>query len=159
MYIIVSSGWIVHPSQSQDPEGYTLNQWASAKLKEAMRQREEAKLTAKLRGEDGPLLVSYYSDSHTRSLRGPRHHHRTTSLPLPTVLSKLPPSLLGSVGSSEAHHTPVIMSSEAPLCLLQLPDGSGLCKYVHVHVCCGRICICCVLYYQIEARASSSSYL
>ncbi|XP_019849747.1 PREDICTED: uncharacterized protein LOC109580711 [Amphimedon queenslandica] len=127
--LCADQGWIVHPSQSQDPEGYTLNQWATAKLKEAMRQREEAKLTAKLRGEDGPLLVSYYSDSHSRSFRGPRHHHRTTSLPLPSVLSKLPPSLLGSAVSSETHPSPVFMSSDAPLALLQLPDGSGLCNY------------------------------
>lgn len=127
------SGWIVHPSQSKDPEGYTLNQWASARLKEAMRQREEAKLTATLRGEDGPLQVCYYSDSHTRSIRGGgTRHPRVSSLPLPSVLSKFPPSLLSTASDNREASLLFPPSSDAPLCLLQLPDGSGLVKYVWV---------------------------
>ena len=124
LYVLLLLGWIIHPSQSQDPEGYTLSQWANSRLQEAMRQREESRLTAKLRGEDGPLIVRYYSDSYSRSFRGTRQ--RVSSLPLPAVLSKLPPSLatFSSLGQQEN----ILINEGLQLCLLQLPDSSGFCK-------------------------------
>ena len=82
-------------------------------------------ITAKLRGEDGQLVAKYYSDAHSRSLRGGRHH-RAASFPLPAILTKLPPSIASftSPGSHEAFQ----VNNGLSLCLLQLPDGSGYVK-------------------------------
>ena len=142
MYVCI--GWIVHPSQSKDPEGFTLLQWANTRLQEAMRQRlittflinninnliirEESHLTAKLRGENGPLVIKYYSDQNVRSFRGGRHL-RHSSFPLPTILSKLPPSL--ATFSSPSQHE-VFLGDAQVLCLMLLPDGAGFCKYVYM---------------------------
>lgn len=125
----VDQGWIVHPSQSKDPEGFTLLQWANTRLQEAMRQREESHLTAKLRGEDGPLVIKYYSDQNVRSFRGGRHL-RHSSFPLPTILSKLPPSL--ATFSSPSQHE-VFLGDAQVLCLMLLPDGAGFCNYYSGH--------------------------
>ena len=82
-------------------------------------------MTAKLRGEDGPLIVKYYSDPHYRPFKGARH--RTTSFPLPNVLSKLPPSL--ATFTSHTHNDVFLSKGDGQtICSLLLPDGSGFCK-------------------------------
>lgn len=120
-------GWIVHPSQTKDPEGYTLHQWANGRLQESIRRREETLLTAKLRGEDGPLVICHYKDSHARSLRGGKHQ-RSSTVPLPTVFSKLPPSL--ATFSTPGQNDSLLSNEGVAICLLQLPDGSGFCRYI-----------------------------
>ena len=80
-------------------------------------------MTAKMRGEDGPLVLHYYSDSN-KSLRG--RHTRANTVPLPAVLRKFPPSLGLLVSTSQ--HDGVVPGEGSGACLLQLPDGSGFCK-------------------------------
>ena len=100
--------------------------------------REEARLTAKLRGEDGPLITKCYSDTHTRFLRGGGggggRHHRAASFPLPAILGKLPPSIASF--SSPGTHEAFQVGDGLNLCLLLLPDGSGYCKWVWLYFTC-----------------------
>ena len=83
-------------------------------------------MLAKQRGEDGPLTVKFYSDPQNRSIR--LKHQRSSTFPLPAVLSKLPPSSLTSFSKhsmNDAH----LVGEGLKTFLLVLPDGSGYCKY------------------------------
>lgn len=80
---------------------------------------------AKQRGEDGPLVVKFYNDPQTRTLRS--KHQRSATFPLPAVLSKLPPSVasFSTPGANEA----LLVGEGSRVFILVLPDGSGYCKY------------------------------
>ena len=83
---------------------------------------------ARQRGEEGPLLVKFYNDPQIRSLRS--KHQRSSTFPMPAVLSKLPPSLT-SFALPTANEA--LMIGEGPRVLvLILPDGSGHCKWVEL---------------------------
>ena len=75
-------------------------------------------------GADKPMVVKFYSEPHLRSLRS--KHQRSATVPLPTLLGKLPPSI-GNFSSPAANE--VLMIGEgAKVFVLTLPDGSGGCK-------------------------------
>ena len=87
--------------------------------------REEAKLIAKQRGEDGPLVVKYYNDPQIRTVR--MKHQRSATFPLPAVFSKLPPSVASFMlpSANEA----LLIGEGLKVFVLVLPDGSTCCKY------------------------------
>ena len=91
--------------------------------------REEESLVAKKYNADGPLLVKFYKDPTMRSTHS--KHQRSATFPLPTVLSKLPPSV-----TATSHSNPTVTSRDALmigegalLAILKHPDGSGHAKY------------------------------
>ena len=87
--------------------------------------REEAKLIARQRGEDGPLVVKFYNDPQIRTLR--LKHQRSATFPLPAVFSKLPPSVASFMlpSANEA----LLIGEGLRLFVLVLPDGSACSKY------------------------------
>lgn len=88
--------------------------------------REEARLVAKQRGEDGLLVVKFYNDPQIRTLR--LKHQRSSTYPLSSVLSKLPPSVAASF-STHATDEAMLIGEALTVFVLVLPDGSGYCKY------------------------------
>lgn len=89
--------------------------------------REEEKMIAKQQSADGPLVVKFYSNPQTRNLHA--KHQRSATFPLPTVLSKLPPSVANFTTPGVASGD-VMMIGEGPeLAVLIHPDGSGHAKY------------------------------
>ena len=100
--------------------------------------REEEKLLAKQNNADGPLVVKFYSDPQTRSLRS--KHQRSATFPLPTVLNKLPPSV-ANFTTPGVTSGDVMMIGEGPeLAVLVHPDGSGHAKYP-LHKCVNLILV------------------
>lgn len=90
-------------------------------------------MIAKQQSADGPLLVKFYSDPQTRSLHA--KHQRSATFPLPTVLSKLPPSVANFTTPGVASGD-VMMIGEGPeLAVLIHPDGSGHAKYPTISLC------------------------
>ena len=87
--------------------------------------REEAKLMAKQRGEDGPLIVKFYNDPRIRTLR--LKHQRSATYPLLSKLSKLPPSVTSF--STPTTNEALLIGEGLRVFVLVLPDGSGYCKY------------------------------
>jgi len=86
--------------------------------------REEARHLDRKKGADKPLVVKFYNDPQIRNLR--MKHQRSTTVPLPAAISKLPPSI-GSISSPGANE--VLMLGEGiKAFILTLPDGSGYCK-------------------------------
>ena len=89
--------------------------------------REEEKMLAKQRNADGPLIVKFYSNPQTRSLRS--KHQRSATFPLPAVLSKLPPSVANFTTPGVASGDVMMIGEGAELAVLIMPDGSGHAKY------------------------------
>ena len=88
-------------------------------------------MIAKQKHADGPLVVKFYSNPKTRSLRS--KHQRSATFPLPTVLNKLPPSVANFTTPGVATND-VMMIGEGPdLAVLIHPDGSGHAKYPSMH--------------------------
>ena len=80
-------------------------------------------MIARQKNADGPLVVKFYSDPQTRSLRS--KHQRAATFPLPSVLSKLPPSVASFTTPGVASGD-VMMIGEGPeLAILVMPDSSG----------------------------------
>lgn len=117
--------WLVHPSDSQDPEGHTIRMW-DKKLKELHRKREESLYMDKNRGADRPMVVKFYNEAHIRTLR--MKHQRSATVPLPTFFSKLPPSVCSF--SSPAANEALMIGEGVRVFVLTLPDGSGYCNYM-----------------------------
>lgn len=89
--------------------------------------RDESKLLARQRYEDGPLVVKLYNNPHLRALRS--KHQRSSTVPLPAVLSKLPPSI-ATFSTPTTNDALIIGAGEGlTVFVLVLPDGSGYCKY------------------------------
>lgn len=86
---------------------------------------------AKQRGEDGPLLTKFYNDPQMRTLRS--KHQRSATFPLPTVLSKLPPSVANF--STPSANEALLIGEGLKVFVLVLPDGSGYCKYPDLTKC------------------------
>lgn len=84
-------------------------------------------MIAKQQGADGPLVVKFYSDPHTRSLRS--KHQRSATFPLPSVLSKLPPSVASFTTPGVASGDAMMIGEGPQLAVLVHPDGSGHAKY------------------------------
>ena len=84
-------------------------------------------MIAKQQGADGSLLVKFYSDSHTRSLRS--KHQRSATFPIPAILSKLPPSMTSFTAPSTAGGDAMMIGEGPQLAILVHPDGSGHAKY------------------------------
>jgi len=84
-------------------------------------------MIAKQQGADGPLVVKFYSDPHTRSLRS--KHQRSATFPLPSVLSKLPPSVASFTTPGVASGDAMMIGEGPQLAILVHPDGSGHAKY------------------------------
>ena len=92
-------------------------------------------MIAKQQGADGSLLVKFYSDSHTRSLRS--KHQRSATFPIPAILSKLPPSMTSFTAPSTAGGDAMMIGEGPQLAILIHPDGSGHAKYVpHINTTC-----------------------
>ena len=89
--------------------------------------REEEKMLAKQRNADGPLIVKFYSDPQTRSLRS--KHQRSATFPLPAVLNRLPPSVANFTTPGVASGDVMMIGEGAELAVLIMPDGSGHAKY------------------------------
>ena len=88
--------------------------------------REEEKIIAKQKGEDGPLFVKFYNDPRMRTLRT-KGHQRAATFPMPTVFTKLPPSIASF--STPAPNDALLIGEGLTVFVLTLPDGSGYCKY------------------------------
>ncbi|CAI8019563.1 hypothetical protein GBAR_LOCUS11747, partial [Geodia barretti] len=125
-------GWVVHAEEIKDPEMATLRIW-DRKSKERLRKREEEKMLAKQRNADGPLIVKFYSDPQTRSLRS--KHQRSATFPLPAVLNRLPPSVANFTTPGVASGDVMMIGEGAELAVLIMPDGSGHANY---HSRCGQ---------------------
>ncbi len=139
--------WIVAPGDSEDPEANTLRLWEK-QLKELMRSRsvrvydgqglfdylcppssiyrQEEKIVAKQKGQDGPLVVKFYNDPQMRSLRT-KGHQRAATFPMPSFFSKLPPSVASF--STPTPNDALLIGEGLKVFVLTLPDGSGYCKY------------------------------
>lgn len=94
--------------------------------------RQEAQALAHLRGEDGKLIVRYYSDTHNKMQQ--RRHQRSSTFPLPKIFSKLPPSLSPSTHAPSAQEE-FFFGEGLRLFLIVLPDSSGFCKWVYKYLC------------------------
>ena len=90
--------------------------------------REEAQITARLRGEDGKLVVRHYSGPRNKIQHS--RHQRFSTFPLPTIFSKLPPSLSPSSTHAPSAQEEVSLGKGLRLFLIVLPDRSGFCKLV-----------------------------
>lgn len=79
----------------------------------------------KKKGADKPLVVKFYNDPQIRALR--MKHQWSTTVPLPAVFSKLPPSV-GSISPRSANEV-LLLGEGVKTFVLTLPDGSGYCRY------------------------------
>ena len=87
--------------------------------------REEAKHLDKKKGADKALVVKFYNDPQLRTLR--MKHQRSSTVPLPAVFSKLPPSI-GTISPPAANEV-LLLGEGVKTFVLTLPDGSGYCRY------------------------------
>ena len=90
--------------------------------------REEAFFMERKRGADKPMVVKFYNEAQIRSFRS--KHQRSSTVPMPTIFKKLPPSIGGSFTTTPATNNDALMigGEQAKTFVLTLPDGSGYIK-------------------------------
>ena len=76
------------------------------------------------RGATKSMVVKFYNEPQLRALRV--KHQRSATVPLPTLFSKLPPSI-GSF-SSPPFNEASMLGEGLKVFVVSLPDGSGYCK-------------------------------
>ena len=102
-------------------------------------------MIAKQKNADGPLVVKFYSDPQTRSLRS--KHQRSATFPLPAVLTKLPPSVANFTTPGVASGDVMMIGAGPELAVLIHPDGSGHAKYP-LSIMCTQTCMNVRILYQ-----------
>ena len=75
----------------------------------------------KKNGADKAMVVKFYNKPHHVRTK----HQRSATVPLPTIFSKLPPSV-ASFSTPVANEA--MMIGDGAVFVLSLPDGSGYCK-------------------------------
>ena len=79
----------------------------------------------KKRGADRPIVVKFYNETQLRALR--IKHQRSSTVPLPSIFKKLPPSI-NSTFSKPMFNEATLLGEGGKVFVLTLPDGSGGCK-------------------------------